>query len=440
MTKAGDLNDWFVGSALAAADDDPISIGASGTTQGAVEYVVPASIGLVLYGGSEQFLLTTDSDILAPQTAKINVLSRYEADTNVEAVSMGTTQAFISKTPLYTRLFELSDISSQQPPVMQDISDLVPELIPAAVDSLAASPALSIVSLGTIGSSDLYHYRFYQRGKSERLVNSWYRWSLTGTLVHQFFDANTLYCVVRNGTEVYIQTFDMNQSAEAGFLTLPTGERTDPCLDWFVVNPDRDLVNSDTETRIYLPFAPAAGKELALLLLSGTIGSTPDNSSDDGGTVYKGAQLTTGVTSGRHYVQIEGDFRGRNMVIGYLYDMKITLPTLYKYTVKDQGVVNDDVSSLIIHRLKVKTGLSGPVDYKISITGIADWTNTVTVTAAGQYELNNVNMQASATHVVPIHQRNENLAIQIIGNTPFPVSLLGLDWEGKLNQRFYRRG
>jgi len=49
-------------------------------------------------------------------------------------------------------------------------------------------------------------------------------------------------------------------------------------------------------------------------------------------------------------------------------------------------------------------------------------------------------MQASATHVVPVFQRNENLSVRIVGNTPFPVSLLGLDWEGKLNRRFYRRG
>ena len=120
--------------------------------------------------------------------------------------------------------------------------------------------------------------------------------------------------------------------------------------------------------------------------------------------------------------------------------MTVELPKLYKYNVSGDQVTNDDVSSLIIHRLKVKTGLSGPVDYKISITGLNDWTNTISVTQPNQYQLNNVNMQASSTHVVPIFQRNQNLAIQIIGNTPFPVSLLGLDWEGKLNQRFYRRG
>ena len=140
------------------------------------------------------------------------------------------------------------------------------------------------------------------------------------------------------------------------------------------------------------------------------------------------------------YLEVDGDYRGIDMVIGQDYNMTVDLPKLYKYNVANNQVTNDDVSSLIIHRIKVKTGLSGPVDYKVSITGLNDWTNTVSVTQPNQYQLNNVNMQASSTHVVPIFQRNENLAVQIIGNTPFPVSLLGLDWEGKLNQRFYRRG
>ena len=130
-----------------------------------------------------------------------------------------------------------------------------------------------------------------------------------------------------------------------------------------------------------------------------------------------------------------------NLIIGFLYDMTVDLPTLYKYRQSgDNNIINDDVSSLIIHRLKVKTGLSGPVDYKINIKGIDSRTDTVTVTMPNEYNLNNVNMQASATHVVPIFQRTENLSIQIVGNTPFPVSLHGLDWEGKFNQRFYRRG
>jgi hypothetical protein len=439
LGKAGDLFNFWNTSAQTATNDDPIDISAAGKRPVFLNFVEPTAVGLVMYSTTEQFLLSTDSDILAPTSAKVNAMSAYECDASVESVSLGTSQAFISKTPLYTRLFELNDISSEQPPLMADVTTTVPELVPAAIDQMVSSPALSIVSLGETGKSTIYQYRFLARSRDERLVNSWYKWELTGTLLTQFFDSSTFYVVVKNGTDVYVQSFDMTQSSEEGFLTLPTGEKTDVCLDLFSINPHRlyDGTGYTNKTRIYLPYDSVSGKELNVVVLGGYIGDANTLSSQSVGAVLK---PTIAGSAGNRHVDIEGDYRGRDLIIGYGYDMTVELPKLYKYNVSGDQVTNDDVSSLIIHRLKVKTGLSGPVDYKISITGLNDWTNTISVTQPNQYQLNNVNMQASSTHVVPIFQRNENLAIQIIGNTPFPVSLLGLDWEGKLNQRFYRRG
>jgi hypothetical protein len=436
LSKAGDLFNFWNTSAQTATNDDPIDISAAGKRPVFLNYVEPTAVGLVLYSTNEQFLLSTDSDILAPTSAKVNAMSAYECDANVESVSLGTSQAFVSKTPLYTRVFELNDISSEQPPLMADITNVVPELIPDSIDSMVASPALSIVSLAEVGKSLIYQYRFLARTRDERLLNSWYKWELTGTLLAQFFDSSTFYAVVKNGTDVYVQSFDMTQSSEEGFLTLPTGEKTDVCLDLFHINPHRTYDDSNNTTRVFLPYDTVTGKTFNVVVLGGYIGDTSTDSSQSVGAVLS---PTIAGNAGSRHVDISGDFRGRDIIIGYNYDMTVKLPKLYRYSTNNNQVTNDDVSSLIIHRLKVKTGLSGPVDYKISITGLNDWTNTVSVTQPNQYQLNNVNMQASSTHVVPIYQRNENLAVEIIGNTPFPVSLLGLDWEGKLNQRFYRR-
>ena len=76
--------------------------------------------------------------------------------------------------------------------------------------------------------------------------------------------------------------------------------------------------------------------------------------------------------------------------------------------------------------------------YRVDITGRDRWTNVVNVTLPYSYVLNNVNLAASALHDVPIYQ-NENLKITIIGDTPFPVSLLNIVWEGNYNHRFYSR-
>ena len=139
----------------------------------------------------------------------------------------------------------------------------------------------------------------------------------------------------------------------------------------------------------------------------GNIGDTTTTADQRYGSVLKPTVQTENNMS---FIDIDGDFRGRNLIIGFNYNMVVELPKFYKYTVQGGGVSNDDISSLVIHRLKVRTGLSGPVDYEVNITGLDDWTNTVSLTKPNQYQLNNVNMQASSTHVVPIYQRNENLA------------------------------
>ena len=119
--------------------------------------------------------------------------------------------------------------------------------------------------------------------------------------------------------------------------------------------------------------------------------------------------------------------------------MEVTLPEFFVTSAEGNSAVADTTSDLIIHRVKVSTGLSGPVKYNITITGRPEWNNTIESVAPYDYELNNVNMSASATHTVPIYQRNENLTLKIIGDTPFPVSLLSLNWEGKYNTGFYKR-
>ena len=435
LSKSGDYFNFFAGSAQVVAADDPIDITATSRNPVNLTYVQTVAVGLVLFSQNEQFLLSTDADILGPTTAKINTLSNYECDESLEAVSLGTTLGFVSKTLLWSRIYELGNIRKEAPAEASEISNNVAELIPSDINSFISSPALSILSFGKTGSSTLYQYRFYQVG-NERLANTWYKWTLTGNLRDQFFDETTFYAVCDDGTNVFVQSYDLTQASEEGFLTLPTGEKTDICLDMFNVNPRRSYDSSTKKTRVYLPYDHISGKTFRILLLGGYIGETitadesigliPDN-------------LTVAGSAGAYYVDVDGDYRGRNLIIGYIYNMSIELPKFYFGRTEGKQHVTDSTADLIIHRLKVNTGLSGPVTYSVDITGRSDWQNVVNVTLPNSYNLGNVNLSASAEHVIPIFQRNTNCKITIKGDTAFPVSLNSLTWEGNYNTRFYRR-
>ena len=437
LSKAGDYFNFWATTALTVTDDDPIDITASSVRPVNHRYVRPTSVGLVLFSDTEQFILSTDADILSPKTTKINELSSYECDSFVEAVNLGTSLAFVSKTPLFTHMYELQEISDDRPPTMAEITKIVPELIPSDVDSMIASPALSLVSLGTIGGNTVYQYRFLEQ--NQQRASSWYKWELSGTLLDQFFDSSTYYAVVKNGSTVVVQSYDLTQANEQGFLTLTTGERTDICLDNWNINPyrvyDPNADGSDV-TRVYLPYYHVSDRTFSVLALGGYIGGSAAASSESVGAVlYPTVQGTVGA----YYVDINGDYRGRNLIIGYIYTMTVELPKLFVIEADGQSAVSDFTSDLIIHRMKVSTGLSGPVKYEVTITGRPEWNQTVEATAPNSYDLNSVNMSADAVHTVPVYQRNENLTFKIIGDTPFPVSLLSLNWEGKYNTGFYRR-
>jgi hypothetical protein len=498
MSKAADYFNFFNTSAQIATDDDPIDISAVGTRPAFLKYALPTAVGLVLYGSSEQHMLSTDSDLFSPKTVKISRLSSYETDEKIQPVSVGTSHAFVSKTPLYTRLFELLDINRDRPPLMNDDTVVVPELVPASVDSMAASSALSLISLGTKGVNDLYQFRFLSSSRDKRELSAWYKWKTTTKVLHQFFDANTFYVIGNTDSEAVIESYDMSQSSKEGFLTIPTGEKTDVCLDLFYVNPHRtveqdlyiknnqtgstgnalyinrpttttgngqgltvnfnvsngiitrawintDGTNYQTGDSIFLASSPYTNVEFLYNIVSEkTIFNLPYSKLSDKTLAAvvlgasNGAVLYPNVLSNNTF-ELPGDYRGTDIVIGYNYDMELTLPKLYVYQQDGESIRNDPESNLILHRLRVQTGLSGPVDYQIKIDGLNDYTHTASVTMPYEYEIGEVNMQANATHVVPIYQRNDNLNITIKGTTPFPVSLLGFDWEGKYNSRFYRR-
>jgi hypothetical protein len=436
LSKAGDYFNFFATSAQTVTADDPIDVTATSTRPVTLSYVQATNVGLLLFGRNEQFLLSTDAtDVLSPQTANISTFSKYECDPNLEAVSLGSTVTFLSKTALYTRLFEFSRIRSDMPPSAANLTTTVSEYIPATVDNFIACPALSLLSIAQTGSSTVHQYRFLQNG-DERDVNTWYKWNLSGTLLDQFFENSTYYAVVSNGTKVSVNSFDLTQASEQGYLTLPSGEKTDVCLDMFTINPYRTYNSNTGLTKVYLPYDNYTGKQLSVVLLGSYIGITSTTSDQSVGAIL---YPTVKGTSGAYYVELTGDYRGRDLIIGYTYEMLVELPKFYFGQQQDKTWKADTTAELIIHRLKIFTGLSGPVSYKIDITGRDEWVNVINVTLPYQYVLNNVNLSAENTHVVPIFQRNKNLRIRIVGDTPFPVSLLGCTWEGLYKRRFYKR-
>ena len=436
LSRAGEFFNFFTKSAIAGADDDPINISVSDVDTPNLAYVSKEAAGLLIFGDTGQYLLSTDSDVLAPTTAKINKVSGFKSDIKNPSLSLGGTTAFVSKTVSSTKMFELLKVSSIQPPDVIEQSRTVPELIPTTVDSIVGSPDLGLVSFGTIGTTNLYHFNYLRVGDRE-IGSAWYQWELPGNLLHQFFDTNEYHAVIRTATnDTVTVSFDVAQTSIAGVLTLDSGKKTDLVLD---VYDDKPLITYtginaqgilEDKTRIYLPTGKINDKKLVVVMYS--------NRSQ----IFDEEAVTmTEQTDPIHgkYIEVDGDWRGSDVFVGYKYNMSVELPRFYFKRVQNEQINTDVDADLIIHKLKVKTGLTGPITYKINIVGIPERSSTYTITPSGQYNLDEVNMTETGTHVVPVYQRNDNTIVTIESNTAFPATIESINWEGRYATNFYRR-
>ena len=70
---------------------------------------------------------------------------------------------------------------------------------------------------------------------------------------------------------------------------------------------------------------------------------------------------------------------------------------------------------------------------------IDEWFDVQPVTEANTYLANDVPLNSDNVFTIPIHQRTENFNLKMFNNSPFPVAVNAMMWEGKYTPRFYRR-
>ena len=75
---------------------------------------------------------------------------------------------------------------------------------------------------------------------------------------------------------------------------------------------------------------------------------------------------------------------------------------------------------------------------KIEIT-TDTWYDVQPVHEADQYLADDVPLLEEDVFTVPLHQKTENFSLRVFSNSPFPVSLSSMMWEGNYSPRFYRR-
>ena len=441
---ANDNYNFFAKSALTQIDSDPIDLNVSSVRPVTLSDVLPSPQGLLLFSERQQFqVYATDASILTPTSAVIRTLSNYEMATNVQPVDLGTTTAFVSRVPGYSKLFTMALRDVEQTPVVVDISKAVLEWIPNTVDDLTVSPPNSIVMMVDRDTSYLYIYRFYNNGE-EDLFQAWVKWELPGTIQATRIINDAVTVVSQQEDEYTLGSIELDELPSGDIFATSSGFTGNVPLDMATrpVKPhasvDAVVYDSTNDiTKIYVPYTPIDDKDAVMLLTVPTADKGTDAALDSDQGYWAKAIERIEDSTDYHYFEVKGDFTGYadGIVVGYGYDLEVELPKFYLRS----NDVADYTASLTIARVKLSVGRTGAIRFKLKPTGSNEWKTVQHTAEAGTYSSDTNPVTQEQVFTLPIHQRNTNFELKVTSDFPYPVSLVSMMWEGNYSNKYYRR-
>ena len=183
MSRPGDFFNFWPKTAVTYTATDNVDISCSSEYPAIVYDGIQVNTGLLLFTKNQQFMLTTDSDVLSPNTAKINALATYNFNFKTNPISMGTTVAFLDNGGKFSRFFEITAVLREGQPEVLEQSKAVSKSFPKDVNIIANSRENSIIFFAKTGDSKVYGYRYFS-GIERRLQQAWFQWELSGAIQH----------------------------------------------------------------------------------------------------------------------------------------------------------------------------------------------------------------------------------------------------------------
>ena len=218
MSRPGDFFNFWPKSAIVSGPEDPIDLSCSSKYPAIIYDAIEVNSGLVLFTKNQQFMLTTDSDVLNPSTVKINALASYNFNEKTNPISLGTTVGFLDNANKYSRFFEMSRLLREGEPLVIEQSKVVSQLFARDLKLISNSRENSIIFFSEEDTSTLYGYRYFTSG-NERVLQAWFTWTLTGTIRYHCMLDDALFVVVKNGGKDQLLRYSIKLDDEGHYVT-----------------------------------------------------------------------------------------------------------------------------------------------------------------------------------------------------------------------------
>jgi len=422
LSRPGNFFNFWARTAISFSNVDPIDLSCSSEYPAIIYDAIQVNTGLVLFSKNQQFMLTTDSDLFNPNTAKINRLASYNFNFKTNPVNLGTTIGFLDNANKYSRFFEMSQVRREGEPDVVEQSKVVSQLFENDLKLISNSRENGLVLFSEEDQSVLYGYRYFTSG-NERILQAWFQWTLTGTIRYHCMLDDALYVVVRNNNKDQLLKYSIKLDDNGHFVT--AGEDYPIHLDHCTsVTTGGGTYNSTTgKTTFAKPTGFESSNDIAAY------------DTDSGTNLGRFADVTINGSN----LEITGNWSGETFLIGYQFEMQVELPKIF-FTYRSGSATRKDTrADLVIHRVKFNFGQVGLYNMEVNRSGKPLFNQVVESTIADDYNANNIGFVPDITGTIPCYERNKNLIITVKSKHPSPATIVSYQWEGKYTNRNYTR-
>ena len=423
LSRVNDFHNFWAKTAFTIANADPIDLQSTSTYPTDLFDAIEVKAGLLLFSASQQFLLKTDEAQLTPETAIVSFLSSYAFNPKTKPFTLGQTAGWLNSTSKRTRFHEMADVRRDGDPQVIEQTRTISKLFPDDITMIAESTESQMVLFASENKNEVWGYKFYTQGE-RRVQSAWFRWELPGTVSFHCMMDDTYYAILKNGSTYSMQAFDIKKATD----TLVVG--TAP-LDY--------LIHLDTKSSIgsaSLTYNPATNKT------SMTKPTGYDNSGQlavfcktAGDNIGRFSKATV---DGSNLVW-DGEWTGLDIILGYLYEMEVELPTIYIQKATGESIRSETRGSLVVHRLNFSFGSVGLIDVTLKRKGREDYNQSYESIDWDSYLANTLSVSEEFVHTIPVYDRNTNLSVHLNSTHPSPATLNSMTWEGDYNSKFYQR-
>ena len=435
FSRAGSYFDFFIKTATAVLDDDPIDVQVSHTKVSILRHAVPFNETLLLFSDQTQFQLGA-SELLTPSTVSVNQTTEYECSLRAKPVGAGRYIYFAVNKGAYTGIREYYVDGATESEDAQEITGHIPKYVPQGCFKIASSGNEDTLALLTDRApNEVFVYKYYW-SDGEKLQASWSRWRFgkNDRVLNCDFIESTLFMVVQREDGIHLEKITEEPTSaevEWDFLLRLDSRVDNSTVESITFEGGDPALEGDDKTYVLLPYKLPAEETLQVV--------TAPGGARKPGVIFSGFTLEDDL-SGNTMVVLEGDWSAQPFFMGKRYEFRYTFSTLsIKEEASGGGMQTIGEGRLQIRKMSLIYVKSGY--FRVEVTPFRRETYKYIfsgrVVGSAKNLIGRVSLE-DGKFVFPVASKNDNVKIEIVNDSPLPCSFLSAEWEGLYTIRSQR--